>query len=420
MKSNDSFSSWLDDQLRHLGISGKELAIKVDVSEATISRIRNGRIPLSPRLKARLSQVLNAPIQDVPQTHHNAPVPLRKLLTVQHSTPDYAIVNYALKQGLFLNHGIDADEAADQDVGQRHSEDYYRAIKGFISKGHSVLAVGPKSEFIDNNLTPSLSIPSHIYCGYHVITRACTTLPSLDEAPIHQRVFTLKILLEQLENAEIWRDNFERVSWQSKIDYEFLQLLQRLSAEMIGMDLPIKTATGNKFSNKAGLDSLHAVGRQGADIVIGGCAMLADAYTQPDKYKVLLSLDKIVKTISAFSMETSPVLLSSFAKLYRADKATVALARFKNNWLEKFANAEKPIFWHLLCAADIDEANQKHLMQGVAAVQQDVQQELAAQHLRDTVLQEVKQYTDARTFRPHDHPCSESFRLAWNSSFKGI
>ena len=93
---------------------------------------------------------------------------------------------------------------------------------------------------------------------------------------------------------------------------------------------------------------------------------------------------------------------------------------YRDNWLEKLAHAEKPIFWHLLCSADIDEANQKHLMQGVAAVQQDVQQELAAQHLRDTVLQEVKQYTEARTFRPYDHPCSESFRLAWNSSFKGI
>ena len=39
MTKHDSFSQWLDNQLLSAGISGKELAAKVGVSEATISRV---------------------------------------------------------------------------------------------------------------------------------------------------------------------------------------------------------------------------------------------------------------------------------------------------------------------------------------------------------------------------------------------
>lgn len=420
MKDDTNFSNWLDAQLRHLAISAKELAKQAQVSEATISRIRNGRIPLSPRLKSRLSQVLKTKIQDIPDVKRSESMSLTKLLTMQHATPDYALINYALHEGMFLDCGIDLEELTDQDVGVRHTVDYFEAIKVFLGKGCSVLAIGPKPEFIANALEPICSIPSHSYCGYHLISRACANLPTFEDAPIHQRIFTLKMLLEQLENTGIWHNNYDRISWQSSIDYAFLQLLERLSAEFMGLEGSFSDSVEKKFSNKAGLDSLHAVGSQGADLVLAGCGMLAEAYSQPNKYKVLMSLDRITKAISALTVDASPALLASFSSLYPADTARESLERFKTIWLERLAAVEKPIFWHLFCPKGIGNSSREALINGVAAVQRALQQALSASNSRDVILRAVQAYSDARSYRAHGNPSQESFRLAWNHSFKGI
>lgn len=72
MARQESFSQWFDDQLDQAGLSGKELATMVGVSEATISRVRNGRVPLSPKMKARLSLVLNAKLTEIPTIETSA------------------------------------------------------------------------------------------------------------------------------------------------------------------------------------------------------------------------------------------------------------------------------------------------------------------------------------------------------------
>lgn len=423
MTKHDSFSQWLDNQLLSAGISGKELAAKVGVSEATISRVRNGRTPLSPRMKARLSLALNAKLTDIPNIERPqvATTTALNLWLIQHSIPDHAAINYAHSQGLFAEHGIHAEEISDRDLGARYPQGYCAAIKEQLKLGRSVLAMASEIEIERGGLSPVGKIFSHSYRGYHLITRASTEVPSVDDMPMHQRIFTLKLLLEQLENANIWRNDFDRFSWKSSIEMDFLKALQGLSAELIGItDHEAAPASESKISNKAGLDSLHAFGSQGADFVVGDATALTEAYSHPSQFKVLLSWDKLLKTINTLSEDTPPALMATLKKIYRADRSSVAVERFKAHWTERLSQLEVPVYWQLFAPTSAQAFAHQPMLDRLENVLQDLQQELATPHLRESALQQIKQYCDERTYHTSGSTTKDSFRLAWESCYSGL
>lgn len=420
MNRHETFSQWFDNQLQQAGISGKELATRVGVSEATISRVRNGRIPLSPKMKNRLSSVLNARMGDIPTVVRKTISPNQKLWMAQHAIPDHAASNYAVSQGLFLAQGISVEEISDRDIGSSYPGAYYAAIKEQLAKGRAVLAVGPESEFRQHNLVPAGSLLSHTYRGYHLIARGNTTVPSVDDAPMHQRIFALKMFLEQLENADIWARDFERFSWRSSIDLEFLIALRELAAEFTGVCAPEDIVRPTRFSNKSGLDSLHAFGHQGADFVLADAGTLSEAYSHPEQYKVLLSLEKLRKIIETMSVDAPPVLLASLKRTYLASNVADALSRFKTRWLDRLSQLEVPVYWHVFCGANVDAANKQQMINAVANVLSDVQQELGTVHLREKAISEIKKYCDARAYQPQGNPNLESFQLAWQNCYGGL
>lgn len=419
MARRERFSQWFDDQLDQAGLSGKELATLVGVSEATISRVRNGRVPLSPKMKARLSLALNAKLGDIPKIETKVISQIRPLWTIQHAVPAPAAVNYALKQGLFAARGITVNELADRDLGLKSSVRYFSAIEECLAKGQSVLAVGPELEFHKNGLKPTASVFSHTYQGYQLISRASTAVPALDLLPQHQRIFNLKVLFEQLENAHVWRHGFDRFSWQSSTDLEFLKTLRALSSEMTGV-VDHNDFEPLRFSNKPGLHTLRGFGTQGVDFALVDASALAEVYAHPDEYKVLLSLNTLSKTIQGFSGEGSPALVANLKQLYRSDNASVAVERFKTHWLDRLAQLEVPVYWHLFCPEGTHRSEYQPLMDGVAGALQDFQQTLSASHLRESVIVDIQQYCDSRSCQTVGAANAESFRLAWDACYSGL
>lgn len=419
MTKFDSFSQWLDSQLQEAGISGKELAAKVGVSEATISRVRNGRTPLSPRMKARLSLALNAKLSDIPNVGHTVTTPNFNLWLIQHTIPDHATVNYAHSQGLFSEHGIHAEEIGDRDIGVRYPLSYGAAIEEHLKLGRTVLVVASDVEIERIGLKPSGKIFSHHYRGYHLVTRTSTAVPSLDDVPVHHRIYTLKLLLEQLENANIWQGGFERFSWKSSIELDFLKTLRLLSYEFIGMAAATpESSIIDRISNKAGLDSLHAFGNEGADFLVADAGALAETYSNPDQFKVILSWEKLTKTINALSTCAPPALVTTLKKIYRADRDSVAIERFKAHWAERLAQLEVPVYWLLFCPDNSQE--HQPVLERLANVVQDLQQELTTPHLRDSALTQIKAYCEARSYQAFGNVDPDSFRLAWESCYSGL
>jgi hypothetical protein len=229
----------------------------------------------------------------------------------------------------------------------------------------------------------------------------------------------LSFFLEQLENASVWRSGYDRFSWQSSIDLEFLKSLRRMSCEMSGV-LDAVVSDAEKLSNKAGLISLKAFGLQGADFVVADAGTLAEVYANPREYKVLLSLEKLIKTVRALSADAPPALLNTLKKVYRADRVSVAIERFKASWLDRLSQLEVPVYWHLFCPPDTQSSERQQLVDSVAGVLQDLQQELATPHLRAEAIKEIKAYCDARAYLVDGEPDAEHFQLAWNSCYGGL
>lgn len=371
-------------------------------------------------MKNRLSAVLNAKFSEIPVSVRSTVTAPQKLWMAQHAIPDHATSNYAVSQGLFLAHGISVSELTDRDVGAHYPLGYFSALQEQLSKGRAVLAVGPESEFRQHNLIPSGSLRSHSYRGYHLIARAGMSVPSVDDAPMHHRIFALKMFLEQLENANIWAGGFERFAWQSRKDFEFLRMLRALAAEFTGLPLPTSHPEPKRFSNKTGLDSLHAFGVQGADFVLADAGVLAQAYSHPQQYQVLLSLDKLRKIIEGLSAQAPPSLLANLKRAYDTDNIAEALARFKARWLQKLDQLEVPVYWHIFCGQHQAGADQQRLIEAVAKVLADVQLALNTPHLRAKAIAEIKQYCDARAYQAMGPRNLESFQLAWQNCYRGL
>lgn len=420
MNANKNISHWLDHQLELEGLSGKELANKIGVSEATISRIRNGRTPLSPRLKKRLSAVLNTNSRDIPVTDRHNTKKSVSLSILQPSTPDQAVINYAMQQGLFRSRGIDASEIRANAFEPPLPTTYISILKEQLAKRKTVVVVGPEPNKEAQSLKPIGSIFSHIKSGYHIVTRASTKIPTIEDEPTHKRLFALKLLFEHFEHADIWADNFNRFAWQSSGDLEFLKALRALSHELTGTEASPENNMEHRTCAKHGLVSLHDFGRQGSDFVIANATTLAEAYSNPKEYKVLFSLDTLMKTVSQLSADTWPALQSNLMKTYRADRATVAIERFKLFWTEKLSQYEVPIYWNIYCGNVIEPQEQQYLISTVADVLTDTQQALATPHLRDNMLDEIKSFCDGGRHRATSVIEAESFKFAWDESYSGL
>ncbi len=107
MKNKDaSFGQWIYWQLESKTISAKELAQEMGISEATISRIKNGKTPLSPKMRKRLAAALDVQVNEIPSgTAHESILETRTknscVELIKTTNPDHAILNYSAIHGIF-------------------------------------------------------------------------------------------------------------------------------------------------------------------------------------------------------------------------------------------------------------------------------------------------------------------------------
>lgn len=430
MTQINDFAKWLDEQLHRCGLTGKDLAEKIGVSEATISRIRSGRSKLSPRMRRLLSAGLDVELGKVPnpfrsgshvdaceEDHFGA----LQVSVLQGAIPDHACANYAVQKGFFEQRGLVANNITDKDIGLTFPESYWEYIETYLRDGEYVLAVSPDSVFNSTHLTPFASIFSHLYRGYALISRSNHPFSAVDNKAPHERLFALKVLLEGFEHKDMWAPDtlFQRFSWQSLYDFKFIDLIGGLSCEIVRGEKYVPTENYHD-REKSGLDSLYDFGKHGSDCVVTDSGNLARALAQPQKYDVLLSYDVLIKVLKALSVDKLPPWASTIKGIYRADKKEVALERFKAFWLSEFGKLETAVRWHLFAPIDHDDKTSKQIVSLLEHVVKDVHNVLCHPTKREAVLLEIMAHLDNTFGGFGGTPNFEYFRLAWERGYGGL
>lgn len=421
MDRQNNLTYWLDYQLKNSRIHSKQLASMIGINASTLSRVKHGRSPMGAQIKKRLSIALNTKLGDVPAFKHKFDNRDLRLRVLQHTMPAHAVTNFALKEGLFQKYGILAEEVPDREISTHFLTNYLTAIKTQLKAGHTVLAVGTEGDFTALGTPPIASLFSHIYKGYHIISRDMTTLPPIGGSSEYQRCFMLKVFLEHFENADAWNNHFDRFSWQTPDDLEFLLLLKRFSAVLTGTNHEMKYPVSHiKPFHKTGLESLHAFGSLGADFVLSDAGTLAAAYTFPDFYKVLLSLDMLSRTIQALSENTPTSVLSILKHRYPGQETNKLIKKFKSHWLSQLKKLERPVYWHVFTPKQELTQKKELLLDGLVNVMRDVRNTLSCPESRPSALIEIKNYCDSRTFNSQGKASPENFKLAWENCYDGI
>lgn len=430
MSFNTVFSVWLDQQLEKNGITGKELASLSGVSEATISRIKNGKVALSPRVKGLLAKTLRVTPSDIPSarpsTSRARTADTAARIKVLPSTiPVHATLSFAAKRGLFSQHNIIAEEIADWDLCASYAEKYMTTIQAQLADGQHVLAMGHKNAFSQVTTGISKRFYSHTYTGYAVITRAKTDISTIEETPPHNRLFALRVFLETLEDQALWADpSLKRFSWISTFDLQFLSYLKGMADE-ITKGIKYSNTLFEATTDKPELESLYGIGNSCADFALTDAKNMARVYAEPSLYKVVLSFEKLKNIIINIPASNPPSWSKLLMPGYRADKASTAIERFKAFWLEKLSELEIPVYWHLLSPPE-EEPDSNQLSENVANTLAALKHTLADPLQRNSSLTEIQRYvtqrhfTHSRLYGNASTPDFEYFRRAWGESFSGL
>lgn len=430
MSQNELFCAWLDEQLERNGITGKDLALQSGVSEASISRIRNGKAALSARMRKVLATTLNVSPADIPSSHTKGRTreanAVQRIKVVPSSIPDHACLSFAAKRGLFNRYNIVAEQITDSDLCASYAEKYEHAIIEQTSKGQPVLAMGHQHAFDHMTETQTKAFYSHTYKNYALIARAKTDIVSVDQTPPHNRLFTLRIFLETLENHGLWdAPTLNRFSWKSTFDLKFLSYLKGIADEMT-KGIKFEENYFEATTDKPELESLYSLGNTSTDFVLTDARNLARVYAEPELYKIVLSFEKLKNIIANISTDKPPVWSKLLMSAYRADKATVAVQRFKTFWLNKLNALEIPVYWHLLAPTDFEEDALLSLSSGVEKTLADFTQILNDPLQRDASLRDIQKYVEHRHFLniglygDNALPDFEFFKRAWEESFCGL
>lgn len=363
MSINGKQASWLDHQLEHAGLKGKELAARMGVSEATISRLRNGRTGLSAKTKARLSRALFpnhfdtlcAKSLNTPQSPN-----LKKCditLSPSPALPHLPHNLISLKQACF-NHGIRLNRSGILCEALKAPGDYIDLIEKQIAKGEVILSVGYASDFERCDLHPFVSFSPQVPGRYHLTTRLLTPVPNVIQTPPHKRLCTLKLLAEHFAHADIWQNNLERFSWRSNNELAFLKTLRGITTELVGLTAT-NTINVTDCWHKAGLDSLHAVGKDSADFVLQDDSLLGSTFSFKNVaktgFQVVLDLHTLVGVIEGLSSDAPRTLLIALQNAYGATDVSSVIERFKSKWLQALYGLAEPYYWQMFASEQLGE-----------------------------------------------------------------
>lgn len=425
MNVQTPFSKWLDEQLLKHGLTGKDFANLIGVSEATVSRIRTGKKALSPRMRALLSTGLKVPCQEIPDaTLMKEQVPVHGELPafylLRSAIPDHTLLNYADEQGVFARNGLETRLIPELDAGRHFPSSYASAINRNLAEGNVVLVMGPGTTLEEAGAKATKSIFSHTYKGYAFIARATTHLPALENSPPKKRLFTLKHILEHLDEVGLWRSgNIARFSWLSEMDQSFINAVRGLAKEMLTGEKYVPTQT-LRTPEKSGIDCLHDMGDYGADIAVADAGSLGRAYQQGDKYSVILTLSDLQNTINSIDVSAPPSWARHIKKAYYSDKAETAIERFKHFWMTELSRLESAIDWHLFVPAGIEQDTVKLMQQRLVDVKNELDHAIANPERARNMKQWVRDYIHEHLSYDDTLTGMDAFERAWQSCYGGL
>lgn len=425
MKNKDaSFGQWLYRQLESKTISAKELAQEMGISEATISRIKNGKTPLSPKMRKLLAAALDVQVNEIPSStaQSNTIEPHAnnsRVELIKTANPDHAILNYSAIHGIFAENSINYEEHAKARYGEKHPENYINFIEHQINRGKFALLVCPESTLSNSPVPPAIKVSSHTFSGYSLITRSGVNVPCIDNNTLGSELFAFKCFLEYILDADLWPvgKRSDRISWMSDIDYQFLALLFGLAKEVI-LGEKFHTPTVLTSAVRPGLGSLYCLGASGADLIVGDSNCTAKAMSQPNKYKALLSLTDIKRIVSTLNYQNSKTWTAQIKPLYYAENGEDAIERFKSFWLNEIENLEVPIYWQLFAPENANDEEIQVLESRLIDTRLQLEKMFVNPVLRTEVVKKIYDITT----RNGDHEISDFniFYDVWKSSYPGL
>lgn len=428
LQPNDqsTFSSWLLAQLRHRGMTAKQLASEIGISEASLSRLKSGKSILTPQMRGRLATAFNVAAHAIPEVSagqsDSVLEPHPTVLTIlRTSFPDHAVINVAADMGIFAQQGLHVEQCHHPDIPADYPKSYRQRIQSHVHEGRVVLVVGPSVAAVGDSVSSArisrLDLPSHLFNGFAIVARADSDVPSIHCGSNGNELLQLKSMLERLLDADLWCDakGYRRIAWMSDMEFNLLECIWGLAKEVVCGEKFLSARKPMKHPSVKGLRGLHGLGKRGVDLVLSDVSSAAVALSQPDKYKIILSLSDLQRVVANISEEDPPVWASLLRPLYHADRSTVAMQRFQEHWARVFAEAEVPMKWQLFYPSGTDETLLEELVCRLKRTRQEIELQLSCPIKRLAIQRHVFDQTICTASATLDAFCSE-----WATSFKGL
>lgn len=419
------FGQWLYQQLENKRTTAKDLAKATGISEATISRIKNGKTPLTPKMRNLIAHALSVDVTEIPadtiQQRLNASSREEhsRLEIIKPSHPDHALLNYCFQQNIFRESGIICQEHELDYYGEKHPENYHRFIEHQLNQDKTVLVACSETALEKLPMRPTRKTLSHKLSGYSLVSRAGVDFPCIYKDGHGSDLFAFKCFLEYLIDADLCPHGSrnDRIAWMSGLEYQFLDLLFGLAREAV-LEEKFKPMRAISSSVRPCLSSLYCLGANGADLLVADAARTALALSAPEKYKVVLSLHDIKRIISNITCENSKTWSSLIKPLYCSDNCAAAIDYFKAFWIHEIEKLEIPIYWHLFIPDSVDEQRTRTIEARLLEARMRIERKLSSPVLRLDVVRQIyekTQYQNDTTVLDF-----KVFFDVWKSSFLGL
>lgn len=419
-----NFSTWLIGQLGEQGISAKQLAEKTGISEASLSRLKTGKTTLTPKMRGRLAQALSVSITDIPnpapasQSFEQHPIQIGVLASPY---ADNSIFNTNIFKDLLMNHGVLRYTCPFPFISAEYPQGYQRKVKKLVTENRSVLVMGSartlESDRVDDPNILRFDIPSHTYIGHALATRANTAAPSITTGEGVNDIVVLKAIFELLIDAQFQskKKGYQHIAWTHDDEFNFLETVWGMANELI-CGVKYEGPRPTMPNPGKSLSSLNAMGERAVDLVVTDVCAYSRVLYEPKNYKVLFTQLDLKRIIRNISEENPPAWSHILTKLYKADRKSTAIARFKAFWLEKLNKLETPLDWHLFVPANHDTAIVEDLVARLKKIRHALEIVLTCPIQRTILQRQVYQalMTDDNYFD------FESFSQAWSFFYRGL
>lgn len=425
-KLTGEFSNWLNSMIHERGLSARDVAAGTGISESFVSRIRKGtRLPKLD-MAHKLADFFRVDRASIPDILHCASRDksnsLDAIYTIDHAIPDHAMILAPRIKKVFSTFGVSLYGKAPYVHSHGYPSSSYHCIDSAIYQSIPALACGPKSFFVERAGVTPVSIETHRYRGFAMITKASTKLASAYGCPIEVLPGYFRELVEILDESELFcgGSNEDRISCLGLEEIRFVRAIQGIKSELVDGEIFDPSELDHcLFTRKIpfgkALERLDLVGCKGADIIVGDAMCLSQGLYDKN-YKIIFTLNELIRLIKYIGLSKYRGWKNALQATYGTSCASEAQKMFYEKWSVVAKNLELPIFWHLYVPKEYSFEHRERLIHNVRSAFSTIREHINSVRRTD-ILNEIYQ----RLIDQHNSRCDlDSFYKSWAESYVGI